>query len=201
MILIRQAEYADLPYFYEICLKTGASGKDASGSFYDPYLIGQFYAAPYFFYEKNLCFVSEQGAVPQGYIIAASDTCAFQRWLETEWLPLLRRRYPVGFTPVKSALEEQIVSLINRCAAKEALPAYVSAYPAHLHIDLLPSLQGRGQGRALMETLFGALRARGVGGVHLGVGGDNSGAIAFYRKLGFSLLVEKEWGFELGKAL
>ena len=56
-LLIRNVEFSDIPYLYEICLKTGASGKDAAGLFYDPYLLGQYYAAPYAFFEKELCFV------------------------------------------------------------------------------------------------------------------------------------------------
>ncbi|MBE2212416.1 MAG: GNAT family N-acetyltransferase, partial [Opitutaceae bacterium] len=67
-------------------------------------------------------------------------------------------------------------------------PAYAGAYPAHLHIDLLPVLQGRGVGRRLMDAFLGALRVRGVPGVHLGVSTANPGAIAFYERLGFACL-------------
>lgn len=38
----------------------------------------------------------------------------------------------------------------------------VAAYPAHLHIDLLPDWQGKGHGRALMHKLLQALRRKGV---------------------------------------
>ena len=37
------------------------------------------------------------------------------------------------------------------------LIAEVDAYPAHLHIDLLPELQGQGMGRRLIDTLRAAL--------------------------------------------
>ena len=63
-------------------------------------------------------------------------------------------------------------------------------YPAHMHIDLLPRLQGQGLGRALIETLADALRERGVPGLHLGVSTENPGAIAFYHRVGFVTLEE-----------
>ncbi len=61
-------------------------------------------------------------------------------------------------------------------------------YPAHLHIDLLPELQGQGWGRRLIEALRDRLRAAGVPGVHLVAAGTNAGAIAFYERLGFTRL-------------
>ncbi|MDR2797203.1 MAG: hypothetical protein LBB80_02570 [Treponema sp.] len=58
-VLVRPACGSDLPYLYEICLKTGDAGNDASGLFYDPLLLGQYYGAPYFFYDPSLCFVAK----------------------------------------------------------------------------------------------------------------------------------------------
>jgi ribosomal protein S18 acetylase RimI-like enzyme len=63
-------------------------------------------------------------------------------------------------------------------------------FPAHLHINLLPSGQGRGVGVRLVETLFDALGAIGVGGVHLGVGRRNVRAIGFYEHLGFRAIAD-----------
>lgn len=54
-----------------------------------------------------------------------------------------------------------------------------------LHIDLLPGLQGRGFGRALIDAFRTALAARGVPGVHLGMDAANAGARAFHERLGF----------------
>jgi GNAT superfamily N-acetyltransferase len=61
-------------------------------------------------------------------------------------------------------------------------------YPAHLHIDLLPQVQGQGLGRQLMRTYLGALRDRGVPRVHLAMGAGNAPARAFYDRLGFTEL-------------
>ncbi|GHU86095.1 hypothetical protein FACS189473_5360 [Spirochaetia bacterium] len=56
-----------------------------------------------------------------------------------------------------------------------------------------------GVGRSLMNALVTALAERGIPGVHLGVGAGNTGAAAFYRKVGFTVLEEAEWGFTMGR--
>ncbi|MDR1220644.1 MAG: GNAT family N-acetyltransferase [Treponema sp.] len=200
-ITVRGAEFSDLPYFYDICLKTGDAGKDASGLFYDPYSLGQYYAAPYLFFERDLCFVAELDGVPQGYVVGVSDTFVFNRWLESEWLPPLRRRYQNHpHEKIKTDVEKNIIALFykNFDSAGEAENPFYKTHPAHLHIDLLPSLQGKGQGRALMKTLFAALAKKNVCGVHLGVSRTNAGALAFYRKMGFISLKEEDWGLVMG---
>ena len=60
----------------------------------------------------------------------------------------------------------------------------LDAYPAHLHIDLLPPFQGGGHGRALMETFYAAAARAGAPGVHLTVMAANTRALGFYRHLG-----------------
>ena len=62
----------------------------------------------------------------------------------------------------------------------------VAGYPAHLHIDLLPEWQGRGQGRALIRRFVAGLAAAGVPAVHLGMLSSNVNARAFYDRLGFT---------------
>jgi ribosomal protein S18 acetylase RimI-like enzyme len=199
-IRIRPAVYSDIPYLYEICLKTGDSGKDASTLFNDPHLLGQYYAAPYLFYDISLCFIAENDLTPEGYIIATADTRAFNTWLEKEWLPPLRTRYPQPYPQERllSPMEGSVRSRLHGSHSPVADP-WQDTYPAHLHIDLLPSLQGKGSGRALMETLFEKLTSIGCPGIQLGVSGTNIGAIGFYKKLGFAVLEEKDWGLQMGK--
>jgi ribosomal protein S18 acetylase RimI-like enzyme len=69
-------------------------------------------------------------------------------------------------------------------------PEVVAGHPAHLHIDMLPRLQGRGLGRSLLDHLFAGLRSAGADAVHLGVSPENTNAIAFYERLGFDVLIE-----------
>ena len=64
----------------------------------------------------------------------------------------------------------------------------LASYPSHLHINLLPRLQGGGNGRRLMEAQLAAMRERGSAGVHCHVNTNNQRAVGFYRHLGFSEL-------------
>jgi ribosomal protein S18 acetylase RimI-like enzyme len=61
----------------------------------------------------------------------------------------------------------------------------VAAYPAHLHIDLLPEYQRSGHGRSLMTTLLTALATANVPAVHLTMLTSNTKAQAFYNRLDF----------------
>jgi GNAT superfamily N-acetyltransferase len=66
--------------------------------------------------------------------------------------------------------------------------AVVAAYPAHLHMNLLPRQQRRGVGVALLNLWLEAARWRGAQAFHVGVNGANAGTIAFWHRCGFEPL-------------
>lgn len=197
---IRQLTTADLPYIYDICVKTGDNGNDASSFFYDPYIIGQYYAVPYIFFEPDICFVALQeeheSKRPFGYIIGTSDSSAYYSWFYDTWIPQLQNMYPKELK-VKSEQERRIISLFyEKNEAPE--PGILQEYPAHLHIDLLKELQGKGAGKMLMNTFFTALQNKGCKGLHLGVSKQNEHAVGFYQKIGFSILDDSPYSLLLG---
>ena len=196
---IRPARAGDTDALYDICLRTGLNGADASAVHQAPRLLGEVYVGPYLARALDLAFVvADDQDAPLGYVLGVEDTATFEMWCETCWWPGLRAQHPLGTFPAGSA-DEQIVRLIH---GRERTPrAVVEAYPAHLHIDLLPTAQGGGNGRRLLETLFDALRARGVPGVHLGVSTRNPRAVAFYGHLGFETLDADEHGARLALRL
>lgn len=184
--VIRAATLQDLPGVYRVCLQTGDSGKDASAQYRNPDLLGHVYVGPYLVGQPELSFVVADVHGVAGYIFAAEDTRAFESWESAEWWPALREQYPLtdGSTP-----DDEITRLLH---APEAAPDEVVAeYAAHLHIDLLPRIQGQGLGRALIDRVLESLRERGVRGVHLGVADDNDNATQFYLHLGFEELVAR----------
>jgi ribosomal protein S18 acetylase RimI-like enzyme len=56
-------------------------------------------------------------------------------------------------------------------------------------------------GRALINKLCEELAQLGIPGVHLGVDKKNQNAVAFYKKVGFSVLHEENWGSIMGMKL
>jgi ribosomal protein S18 acetylase RimI-like enzyme len=186
---IRLYRPGDRDALYAICLQTADSGQDGTGLFRDPRLPGDVYAAPYVTFEPSLAFVAEDAAGVGGYIVAALDSPAFGQRLEREWWPALRDRYP---EPPSDQAER--MSLPERYAVQDIHhpfgppPQAVERFPSHLHINLVPRMQGRGAGRHLIATLLAALRDHGSRGVHLLVGHSNQRAAGFYRHIGFTEL-------------
>ncbi len=193
MLLIEPARLHDLPGAYRVCLLTGDAGKDASDKLRDPDLLGHVYVGPYITrgLGTQLVAVDDEGVA--GYLLSADDTLAYEDWAEAEWWPSLRARY----TPLAGAsMDAELIRLIH---APERTPEdLVAEYPAHLHIDLLERLRGRGLGRVLIERLLDELRGRGVPGVHLGVDIDNANGIGFYEHLGFREVAREPGGLLMG---
>jgi len=180
---IRPVHEGDLPALYDICLVTGDSGEDATGLYRDPKLVGHVYAAPYALLEPGSAFVVEDEAGVGGYIVGARDTLAFEALMEERWWPKLRGRYPAPRgEPAGWSLDEQRAWQIHN---PRPPPARITGpYPSHLHINLVPRLQGRGLGKALIDTWLTRMRELGSPGAHLGVSMANHRAIRFYRAYG-----------------
>jgi GNAT superfamily N-acetyltransferase len=213
---IRDYNPPDLPYLYDICVRTGDSGADARSLFSDPNLPGQYYAAPYAVCDPRSVLVLEGevpgGTRPLGYILGTPDTLAYQDWFDRQWRPaatlLYCRTTGAGedgadksstTLTVSSEEEKRIRSLF--CQPFEVLPQELTGYPGHMHIDILPAAQGSGWGRRLMDAFCIRLKSLGCPGFHLGVGKMNRAGIAFYRRYGMELLMEPEWGLVFGQRL
>jgi ribosomal protein S18 acetylase RimI-like enzyme len=197
-VQVREATPADRDACYDICLRTGDSGGDASGLYADPMLIGHVYAGPYLALLHGLGYVVADDDGVAGYVLGTADTRVFEAACEAEWWPALRARHPdPGVDP--RTPDERLWRLIHHPPTADE--GVVRRYPAHLHIDLLPRLQGTGAGRLLMERMLARFAAEGAGGVHLGVGRANERAIGFYRHLGFTVLGEDEHSLALGRRL
>lgn len=193
---IRPYRPADRDDVFEICLRTAAAGGDATGVYSDDALMPEVFALPYVEYAPELAFVVDDpstgsghrgsGERVLGYVIGVADTRAFVEWWKREWGPGFRQRHPAPRPPTgrdPGFTEAQLLAAGGD--PDRLLIAEVDEYPAHLHIDLLPELQGRGFGRRLIDTLRHALAERGVAAVHLGMDAANTNARAFYDRLGF----------------
>jgi ribosomal protein S18 acetylase RimI-like enzyme len=180
---IRPFRPGDEPAVAEICLRTADTGADATGIFEDDAIWAEIFVLPYVHRHPELAFVvaTDDGRVA-GYIVCAPDTDEFETWFHDDWWPQRGARWP------EPSIERtrQDGTLIYAYGRRAGAEPYGARYPAHLHIDLLPELQGQGWGRGLIETLVRALRDRGVTGLHLTASTRNAGALAFYPRVGFT---------------
>lgn len=194
MINIRQFHLSYLTSVYKICLLTGNSGKDATDMYDDPDLLAHFYAAPYAVLEPDLAFILTLDNQPCGYILGTKDSKKFRRNCEEKWLPALRKRYPLS-KPVDNSNDAKIITLLHK---GYTFKSELSNYPAHLHIDLLPIAQGKGLGRKMINVFVDKLKSENVKGLHLEVGKKNIGAIEFYKRVGFHIVMEYEYSIAFG---
>ncbi|RWZ53206.1 GNAT family N-acetyltransferase [Labedella phragmitis] len=181
---IRALEPRDRAAVARICLLTGRGGDDATGEYVDDEVLADVYATPYVEHETGfgVVAVDDTGRV-EGYLLGTTDTVAFSRWFVEEWWP--------SVSTARVARTAADPSLLSAAADPERmLVSCVEEFPAHLHIDLLESVRGAGMGRRLVEAAAEQLRERGVPGVHLVVGESNASAIAFYRRTGFTEMIE-----------
>lgn len=181
---IRPYQPHDLAAVYEVCLRTGDAGEDASQLIDDPDILGHLYVGPYLTLEPDLAFVLEDAQGVCGYVLGAFDSERFERRFRSEWLPRLHSRYPAPASePATWTATERLYHRLHHPGSD--LPEALRAYPSHLHIDLLKRAQGRGHGRRMVRQLLSALREHGSHGVWLGVDRRNERAIGFYRTVGF----------------
>lgn len=192
---IRPFRDEDRAGLLDVCVRTADSGKDATGVLGDDELWGLIFAVPYAVRDPRLTWVVEadDGRVI-GYVVGTDDTEAFEQWFRDEWWPQFTDRFPRPAEP-RTREEKLVEYAYARAPGREP---NVGDYPAHLHIDLLPETQGQGVGRMLIETLFAALRGRGVPGLHLGMNPDNVNAARFYERIGMHRLPTADDGMSYG---
>ncbi len=180
---IRPFESRDMPMLYHICLLTGQDGGDASGTV-DDEILGAIYAAPYATFEPELCFVLDSKGQAIGYVLGTRDSQKFAERCEKEWWPALRRKYPL----LDAKDQSRTASLTRSIHQGYVVPDIHEAYPAHLHIDLLPNGQGKGYGGKMITHFCEQIAGLGVPSVHFGVSKVNENAMGFYEHLGFHVI-------------
>jgi hypothetical protein len=172
---IREGTAEDAPAVSKICLLTGNAGKSAEGLYSHPELLGLRWAGPYFRLSSStfsyVLRVNAGEGEPErilGYICGAVDTRKYEEEAGEKWWPALRDKYPVRFreddnmnrADVSSLLQvggkgtEKDIEVCRAFAQPTMTPeAVVAAYPAHMHINLLPEAQRKGWGRRLIDKV------------------------------------------------
>lgn len=199
---IRLASLDDERTLYDICVITGESGKDATGIFNQPELLGDIWVGPYLHLSSSHCYVvhSDDGVV-LGYCIATLDTTSFEKVTDALWWPAKQSIYIKPDLGHKDAWsrDERLTHLIHNPPRSPA--EFLEEYPSHAHINLVPEMQGKGWGKKLMQAMEDSLRSEGSPGVHLILSSKNLNALAFYKAVGYHVIFERPGEIGVAKKL
>lgn len=152
----------------------------------------------------NWCWVLDDGSGKAvGYVLCAPDTPAFARRFREEFLHVVKEH---GIEqPAESEAVKDLATQLRRDVfypenmLQSDFPSLVEQYPAHLHVDILPSHQGQEWGYKMITILLQKLQADQISGVHLGMSAANHRAGKFYDRLGFERFSEMKEQGELGR--
>ena len=204
---LRHASRRDIPGLYNVCLKTGDSGKDGTHLYSDPNLLGSIFVGEYVTLSSAFAFAlidderMDQFSGVSGYVLGVLDTTTFSEACDKHWWPALQEQYPLhklqNFREIEQGfIKDYIHKIPSESGGPLRLsPAQLKQYPSHMHIDLLPHAQGRKLGPIMVMRLLDALRGAGSSGIHLCMSAVNHRAFNFYTKLGFHLELkgESDW--------
>lgn len=186
-VRIRAYREADLPALYDISLRTGDGGGDATRLYRDPEIMGHVYVGPYAVLQPDLCLVAEDEDGVAGYVVGTANTRTFEARQEREWWPALRARYPDPGAAVNLGWDADTRRAHRIHHPQGVIPdSVVLEHPGHLHMNLLPRLQRRGIGSRLLEEWYPLARRAGAVRVHVGVNPGNAGGLAFWQRAGFA---------------
>jgi len=194
-IFIRPVTKEDEAALSKICLETSEAGKSGRDVHNYPSLPGEVYALPYVnvpdcawgfvLVEQPTETSPHSDEFVVGYTLGALDSRAFEAATAQTWWPPLKAKYAevslVALQPTETD-QRYIKSIMNFPPASDAEIAYS---PAHLHIDILESHQGKGWGKKLIGMAIKHLKEKGLKAVRLGMDPRNQAATLFYERLGF----------------
>lgn len=188
-VVLRQAKTSDLPELLRVCLLTGDSGKDATHLHKLTDLVGDIYVAPYVLHEPEFAYALWADNTVVGYLLGVLSTNEFEKELAQNYWPQTKAKYAQVDSDITPADQDLLNELAKQGFSDSTL---LEKYPSHLHIDIVQSHQGAGYGKSMIAYLLAELEAGGSKGVHLHMSSKNDRARAFYKKFGFTEVLEDE---------
>ena len=185
---LRPCYESDRAYLYDLCLRTSRPASEATNLRENSAVVGDRWIGPYLSLPSCLAYVLEDNQGVCGYVLAAIDSRAFYRDLQSLYLPSIASKYTEPSGPRASWRLHDFLQHELLHPTFYIDDDLMSRYPAHLHIDLLPRAQNQGNGRRLVNLVLRNLQACGAAGVHLETHEDNGPLQRFYEKLGFTRL-------------
>jgi ribosomal protein S18 acetylase RimI-like enzyme len=190
----RNGEFVIRPYragdrlaVREVCFQTGFMGEPAEWMWRDQESFSDIFTSYWTDREPEHALVADLDGEVVGYLLGCMDS----RRVENAGKLLFRHGFlrGIAFRSGTSAAFWRMITDGIGDSINHRLPPptyYDERWPAHLHIDLLPVCRGHGVGAALVGRWFESLRLADVPGCHLQTMAENTGAIAFFEKMGFT---------------
>jgi ribosomal protein S18 acetylase RimI-like enzyme len=185
-VVVRPYEQRDRAAVRRICHATGYMGDPVDWLWRDAESFAEMFTAYYTDAEPQSALVAELDGEVRGYLLGCTDSR--RAWNPAAVFARQVVRRGIALRPGTAGFVWRSFADIARDALHRRLPpssVYDERWPAHLHIDLLPAIRGRGVGATLVRRWLEMLRAAGVPGCHLETLGQNHAAISFFESAGF----------------
>jgi len=185
-VTIRPYEARDRPRIRRICFVTGYMGDPVDWLWRDQESFSDVFTSYYTDAEPESALVAELDGEVAGYLLGCVDSSRAWNPARIFLRNMLRRG--IALRPGTAGMVWRSFGDVAIDAVRRQLPpapVHDGRWPAHLHIDLLPSIRGRGVGATLMRRWLGALKEMRVPGCHLETVGENHKAIGFFEAMGF----------------
>jgi ribosomal protein S18 acetylase RimI-like enzyme len=167
----------------EIACETGYMGEPAAWYWRDAVSFADAWSGYYTDHEPESAFVAVEGDSVVGYLVGCLDTARAPSPRVAITRLMLRRQ--LLLRPGTAGFFWRSIWDTLGDASVPSGELSDPRWPSHLHINLLRAARGHGAGRGLVDAWLDRLRQLGSPGCHLGTLAENTGAIRFFRSLGF----------------
>ncbi|MBS1848194.1 MAG: GNAT family N-acetyltransferase [Actinobacteria bacterium] len=187
-VVVRPYEPADRAAVRHICFLTGFAGDPVDYQWADEESFADLFTLWYTEREPGSILVAESEGLVKGYLLGCHDSSL--PWpLEQIAMRHVRHR-GLAFRPGTAGFLWRTVAdaagdRIRHGTRPVDHEFHDPAFPAHLHINLLPEIRRSGAGRALVSTWLDRLRSEDVPGCFLQTLHENTRAVAFFEAMGF----------------
>ena len=185
-VVVRPYEAGDRADVRRICHATGYMG-DPEWQWRDAESYADLFTSYYTDAEPESALVAERHGKVEGYLLGCVDSA--KAWSEASiFLRLMWKRWIAVRPGTAGFVWRSFADVVNDGFHKRLPPASVhdERWPAHLHIDLLGSIRGRGVGSALLHSWLARLDELGIPGCHVQTLAENHRAVAAFESVGFT---------------
>lgn len=189
---IRRYRVEDREAIRALCCHGAGVGAPPETFFPDRELWADLMTAYYLEVEPEWTWVGIADGALVGYVLGCTDTRRQRRWQLRRGVARALWRFAL-----RGGLGRRLTWRLVAANVRLGVPRdrgagpLRRAFPAHLHVAVAAQARHRGLGAALVTTLLDELAAAEIRGVHAAVREDNTMALRFFERLGFTPLVRR----------